>query len=452
MVLTWRLSYSILALTLLRLATCTSGENAPRIDWAALEAPLQKIVAGVSSKYNCSVSLAVRGADGKVTVAAGGVDAEANRPATTSDVYAWGSVTKSLTGASIMSLISQGKLSLDSQVAPIVDPLLAEMRGSDPSQNFSSMAELWGAENVSSVTVRDLLGMQSGIPDFDTAKPTKEGLYEDSLRAFLYSNPTKAYKPSELMSVPWVRDHYAPCASPMHMCYSSTNFLLLGMVLASSQGAKTWRELKQESFLPPDLRSQVQFIMHGSPVDNAVVSGYDRTAYNMPKGDHNNKDVGGVDGVFAGWTASDIVATPATVADLAWEIYGPSPRIAPKSYVDQMIPRAPMQIYGLATFNLGMTTGHNGTLGAGYGHLGATYGYQSVMGYFPALGISLAVATNIETDMQAQPSETVCFSYNTIVAAALGEEYDCHMESKSFYFQICVCQKKLQEEDRTITV
>ena len=38
-----------------------------------------------------------------------------------------------------------------------------------------------------------------------------------------------------------------------------------------------------------------------------------------------------VDGVFAGWTASDLVGTPAAVAALAWAIYGPEPTVLPKA-------------------------------------------------------------------------------------------------------------------------
>ena len=47
-----------------------------------------------------------------------------------------------------------------------------------------------------------------------------------------------------------------------------------------------------------------------------MVPGYDRTGYNVPKGQHNNQDVAGVTGVFAGWTASDLVGTATDVAAL----------------------------------------------------------------------------------------------------------------------------------------
>lgn len=56
-----------------------------------------------------------------------------------------------------------------------------------------------------------------------------------------------------------------------------------------------------------------------------------------------------VEGVFAGWTASNVVATSADIADLSWEIWAEH-SIAPQEMVKEMIPGA-MKIYGLGAFN-----------------------------------------------------------------------------------------------------
>ena len=68
-------------------------------------------------------------------------------------------------------------------------------------QNFSSLTDLWGWE-VELVTVRDLLAMRSGIPDYDTASPSG-GQMSDSFRAYCYDHPTISFTPTQLMSVPW---------------------------------------------------------------------------------------------------------------------------------------------------------------------------------------------------------------------------------------------------------
>lgn len=172
------------------------------------------------------------------------------------------------------------------------------------------------------------------------------------------------------------------------------------------------------------------------------VHGYDRTAYNVKAGHQNDHDNWDVAGVFAGWTASDIVAPVDAVADLAWEIYGPPHSVAPAAYVKEMVPKQSIlnyQIYGMATFNLAMVTGQKGDYGIAYGHLGATYGYQSIAAYFPKLGVSMSVASNIETDNQAQPMDTMCFAYNAVAGALLNRTISCTFQSSGYYGGGCKC-------------
>ena len=227
---------------------------------------LQRIADNKSAEYNCTVSIAFKNADFTVPAAAGNVGlAASTRAATIDDAFAWGSGTKPLTGASILKLVSEGRFGLESKVAPLIDPILARMAAADPKQSFKSMADLWGAENVSGVTIGQLLNMTSGIPDFDTAKGYGSGPKTDSLRAELYSNPHKAYSPAELMSVPWVAHHFKPCVDPKHgryhKCCSSTNFVLLGLLLANTT---SWRDFSQGSYLPPSLASKLRFAVSGS--------------------------------------------------------------------------------------------------------------------------------------------------------------------------------------------
>ena len=80
---------------------------------------LHKIARNESQKYNCSVSIAFRSARGKAAAAFGAVD-PTGAPAKTGDVFVWGSVTKVVTGASILRLVADGKLALDEAAAPYV--------------------------------------------------------------------------------------------------------------------------------------------------------------------------------------------------------------------------------------------------------------------------------------------------------------------------------------------
>jgi len=411
----------------------------------ALQSALAKVARSKSAEYNCSVSIAVRTPVASAQAADGIVNFEASQKAAATDLYPWGSVTKMFTAASVMKLVAGGYFRLDDEIAPLVDPVLARMAAKDPKQNFTSVEELWGV-NAAKTTLRELLGMMSSIPDFDTAQPAKTGISKDPLRAELYRQADHFYEPAELMSVPWVAGHTKECSSHIiigKFCYSSTNFMLLGLALAQHAGVENWSDLNQTKFLPEYLQGQIRFANEGTPKDIGAVPGYDRTSYNRQPGDLSNHNNWQVDGVFAGWTASNVVATSAQIADLAWEIWGPPSSVAPKELTDQMIPQH-MHIYGLGAFNVGLfSAGQSGKLGVGYGHLGATYGYQSIVGFFPELNISIALATNIETDKQVQTPDALCFSYNAVAGLILNKTFHCTFKTMGYYGGRCKCSEQV---------
>lgn len=153
-----------------------------------LENQLQEIAKMEAAKYNCSISVAVRSSDDLVMVADGVTDFNELTRAKVSDKYAWGSCTKMLTAASIMNLISKGLFTLDHTIGSLVDDVLGKMQKANPGQDFKSVEELWG-KNITTVTIRQLLSMQDGVPDFDTANPNPHGENTDPLRAQLYKVP-----------------------------------------------------------------------------------------------------------------------------------------------------------------------------------------------------------------------------------------------------------------------
>lgn len=385
-----------------------------------LQHMLQTIMHETSIKYNCSVSIAVRDADSSLRAAAGTVDFSRRKQASTSDSYAWGSGTKPLTGSSILKLASQGKFKLDDLAAPLIDRFLKKLGALYPEYKFSSMADIWGSR-VNNVTVMSLLNMQAGVPDFDTANCFRGGPCTDPLRADLYETPQHSYSPMELMNFSWVRGQWDE--KPF---YSSTNFMLLGMILAEYTGASDWTDFDQAAFLPAHMRKEFQFCVTGAPTDYTPVHGYDRTTYNI--NGTNDQDVSAVNGVFAGWTASDVVATPAAMADLTWSVYGPQPSVAPMEFAKLMHNDGSDKhhFYGVATFNMNSKTGQtDNDYGIAYGHLGATYGFNSLIMFAPAMNLSLALATNLETDQQTHTGEAACFAYNAIVGEILGQNLTC---------------------------
>ena len=136
---------------------------------------------------------------------------------------------------------------------------------------------------VSEVTLHDLLHMASGIPDFDTANPSRSGPDLDTFRATVYKNPTHNYLEPALLSEPWVATKNLTSVPGQGFHYSSTNFGLLGLILAGQHGVVDYRNLNQSAFLPASLAAvadEIGWAGLGSPREHGVVEGFDRTDYN----------------------------------------------------------------------------------------------------------------------------------------------------------------------------
>ena len=210
--------------------------------------------------------------------------------------------------------------------------------------------------------------------------------------------------------------------------------------------ALAWDAYEQSSVLD-SLPSQRQalynlsFAVHGTPRSAAAVAGFDRTSYN---GEDPTKlpghPVADVAGVFGGWTASDLTGTASDVARFAYDLYGDAaPQLLSPGSKKLMIPT--VKFYGFAAFNLtGLGGNASGVMAPAYGHLGATYGFDSLVVYFPESDVALAVATDIETDSQAQPRDVVCGAYNEVLGELHGTPApSCTYEQMSYYKGFCKC-------------
>ena len=74
---------------------------------------LKNITDAASIQCNCSVSLSVRTPTLFASQASGTVDSEGRVVAKPTDKYAWGSVTKTMTGAAILKHVAAGRLKLE---------------------------------------------------------------------------------------------------------------------------------------------------------------------------------------------------------------------------------------------------------------------------------------------------------------------------------------------------
>jgi len=421
-------------------AVVASGFAAAGGDLAELQADLQAIAESRAVEYNCSFSVSAFSPSlgGTLTAASAGVAPDRK--------FVWGSITKMFTGASVMQLVSRGDLSLGESFAPYVNAQFAAMRKIGlPGMNFSTVSDLWGPE-VDKVTIRDLLHMESGIPDFDTAVPSRHGKPVDPFRATVYAHPAHDYAEPELLSLPWVATKSLNITPGSRFQYSSTNFGLLGLILSLKAGVADYRNFNQSAFIPDDLSHvarEIAWAQRGSPRDHGAAEGFDRTTYNGQDPSDGGVSVADVHGVFSGWAASDFLGPPRAVSELGYALWGKEGSLLPARLRDMMIPR-PLwgSFYGLASQNVGLLgiTGCRGKLRTAYGHLGATYGYDSIYAYSPELDVSIAIATNIESTTQTQPSDAFCHVFNRIKNHLTGGPVEtCSYKSSGYYGGVCTC-------------
>jgi hypothetical protein len=104
------------------------------------------------------------------------------------------------------------------------------------------------------------------------------------------------------------------------------------MILAQHGDVESWDKLDQLSFMPEEVSkelSHTEFAIHGAPSAFTPIHGYDVTNYNGNT-KHTPHDNFNVDGVYSGWTASDLTAPTGDVASLIYEVYGPNERVVSK--------------------------------------------------------------------------------------------------------------------------
>ena len=238
-----------------------------------LEQDLAAIVTAESTKYDCAISASIYSKSKSISMSssAGTTSFQpAARKINNDDIFVWGSITKISTGTSILRLVQAGKLNLNDTISQYIDPMIKQMNIDYPNiVNFTCSEDLWGKE-IHNVTIWHLATMNSGVPDFDTAKPYPRPP-TDSLRQTIYKNPNKDYYPHELISFPWVATgslEFIP--GTKRFAYSSTNFVLLGLILARMDNKERWSDYKQSSFLPKQMLKTLPSVVYwkkGAPIN-----------------------------------------------------------------------------------------------------------------------------------------------------------------------------------------
>lgn len=188
------------------------------------------------------VTLRARAAHGNVGVAAGVRDQGGTKKAAPHDRFHVASNTKSMTAVLVMQQIERGRWKLDTTVQQIWPGLLGAHSGT--------------------VTLRQLLGHQSGIPDGVGPAMASHITDPNSWTQFVKAQERR-YTDREILSAalaqPWV---FAPGTKAS---YSNTGYIVLGMLLERATGQPMPRLMAHGVFRKAGMRHSHASLRSGIP-------------------------------------------------------------------------------------------------------------------------------------------------------------------------------------------
>ena len=180
--------------------------------WLAARAPIEKVT-GIAAYISFGAAgPAIEAFAGKV-----GRDPDAG-PVDQDTLYQMGSTSKSFTVAVILKLEAAGKLSIDDTLGKWLPEYPA-----------------W-----KDVTIRRLLNMTSGIPNYSETEWMSRAWANEPMRAFTLKELADAAYPSATNQLPVSKGYF----------YSNTNYALAGMIAEKASG-KSFRDLVHELVIEP---------------------------------------------------------------------------------------------------------------------------------------------------------------------------------------------------------
>lgn len=230
------------ALVAAALGSCTAEPFPPDPDaevYAALEAFSRSMI----DEGAPAVLIEVRHGGKRWTHAAGVRNLDTREPATVSDAFRIGSITKSMVAVSVMKLVEEGRIDLDQQVSTYLPEFGTVLHPPGP------------------VTVRQLLIHESGLPDF-IAPLLASGPWQDVMNRPL----SLEQQLSLAATVPWKQK------LAQGFEYSSSNYAALGLIVQRLRGKSISAVLKADLADPLGLASTGLPRPEDAPAD--MIHGY----------------------------------------------------------------------------------------------------------------------------------------------------------------------------------
>jgi len=166
------------------------------------------------------------------------------------DRFRIGSVTKTFVATVVLQLADEGRVSLDDTVEEWLPGVVPGGRA---------------------ITIRQLLSHRSGLFDY---------VEDPKVFAPYNQDPAHAWDPRQLVEI--AAAHPAPFSPGRRFAYSSTNYLLLGLIVETATGTPLEQQLRERIFQPLGLRQTTfapRFVTdpyihgHRSPSHQGIITG-----------------------------------------------------------------------------------------------------------------------------------------------------------------------------------
>jgi D-alanyl-D-alanine carboxypeptidase len=251
------------------------------------------------------------------------------------------STAKAFSGAVALSLVSEGRLTLDTTV----------------TERLPDLPAAW-----STVTLRDLLNHTSGLPDF-TGQP--------DFQAFVTANPQAYVAPRDLLD--YVADEPLLFTPGTAYEYSNTDNIVVGLMAEAATGTPYDQLLATHVYGPLGLHDT------SLPIDSALpepfIHGYDVSTDSPPE------DISTAISPATAWASGGIVSTPADLnrfvrGYVGGKLFDKEERVAQFQFLDggSSVPPGPgNNAAGLALFR------YRSSCGTVFGHTGNFPGYTQFM-------------------------------------------------------------------------
>jgi len=363
------------------------------------------------------------------------------------DRFLFGSGTKPFTASAIVRLSEKGVItSLDDKASQYIDPVLKDINGSS-----ASLVGMLG-ERAGRVTVRHLIQMQSGIADFDVPGLDNKVLVQNSCSPWEILEFVQSLKPTVCEAD---RNGECPCRFQCEpgncTSYSSTNYVLAGLVLAGATaksgagGVPMWQQFNTKVFSDTLGLSQNKAFSN-SKFEFAVAGKLHASGLTVAGSSiqYGKTELWEQDASVLGFTCGNCIASAHDAAKFYYQLLGPTPSIVSESSVKMMKEMRTLDS-GWAKGGIDYGTGlmiqnmspkqreewiiksrHHTPVplnmsGSYIGHAGDTYAFQSDNGFFPAYNASISIVVNQDTE---PPADFITCQVLQVVATHFGDSVD----------------------------